>query len=97
MRRQVGATGGSPGDQPGNGCKLGPVGDSLFQHLDGARDDGEQVVEVMNNDAGEMADDRHPLSLTVRRLRGVRREGLLKHNSGIPRRRLSPRRTRYLS
>jgi hypothetical protein len=38
----------------------------------------------MNDAACEMADDRHPLSLALGRVHGVRREVLLKHSSAIP-------------
>ena len=84
MRRQVGATGGGLVDQSCNGCEFRPVGNRLRQDLDRSGDDSEDVVEVMDDAAGELADDLHPLSLANFRFRGFCRRGLLKHTLDFP-------------
>jgi hypothetical protein len=84
VRRQVGATGGSLGDQCRNGREVRPVRDSLRQDFDRSGNDGEDVVEVMDDAAGELTDDLHPLSLSGSRLRGFCRQRLLKHILDTP-------------
>jgi hypothetical protein len=54
------------------------------QDFDGPGNDGEDVIEVVGDTAGEVADDLHPLGLTVERLRGFCRLGLLTHVFGSP-------------
>ncbi len=71
MLGQVGAAFGGLVDQPGDGHELGLVGDGLFQNPDGAGDHGQDVVEVMRDAAGQLADRVHLLDLADLGVRGL--------------------------
>ena len=53
------------------GGELRPVGDGFGQDLDRAGDDGQDVVEVVGDAAGQLADRLHLLRLAELRLRGA--------------------------
>ena len=61
--RQFGAALRGLVDHRGNCRELGLVGDGVRQDLDGTGDDGENVVEVVGNAAGQLADGFHLLCL----------------------------------
>src|SRR3954451_23408487 len=58
-------------DQPGNRYKLRPPGDGVCENADAAGDDGEDVVEVVGDAAGELTDRLHLLRLAELRLGGA--------------------------
>ncbi len=63
MRGEFGAAIGRLADQPGDRHQIGPVGNFLRQDFDGAGDDGQHIVEVMRDAAGQLADGLHLLGL----------------------------------
>ncbi|GCC47393.1 hypothetical protein chiPu_0031662, partial [Chiloscyllium punctatum] len=63
---------GGVADQSGDLGELAVVGDRLGEDVDGAGDDGEDVVEVVRDAAGELADGFHLLCLADRALVGLR-------------------------
>ena len=64
VRRQLGAAGGGLVDQLGNCGEIRTVCDLLAKNLDGAGNDGENIVEVMSDAAGQLTDRLHLLGLT---------------------------------
>ena len=58
-------------DQLGNGGELGPVGHRVRQNSDRAGDDGEHIVEVVGDAAGQLADGIHLLRLPELGLGGL--------------------------
>ena len=58
-------------DQLGDGGELGPVGDRVGQDADRAGDDGQDVVEVVGDAAGQLADRVHLLRLAELGLGGL--------------------------
>ena len=62
MLGQVGAAFGGLVDHLGDGYEFGAVGDGLLQDPDGAGDHGQDVVEVVRDAAGELADRVHLLA-----------------------------------
>ena len=63
MTGQLGAAIRGLADQPGDRGKLRLVGNGVGQDIDRAGDDGEHVVEVVRDAAGELADRLHLLRL----------------------------------
>jgi len=84
IRGQAGTAGGRLGDQPRHGCKVCAIRDSLLQNFDRAADDGEDVVEVVNNATGQLTDDLHPPGLANLRFHSFCRKRLLKHILEFP-------------
>ncbi len=58
-------------DHLGDGFEFGAIGDRFGQDPDGAGDDGQDVVEVVRDAAGQLADRFHLLGLAVLRFRGL--------------------------
>jgi hypothetical protein len=75
--RQAGAAGGGRVDQSCDGRKVGRPA-SLRKDFDRSGDDGQDVVEVMDDAASKLANDLHPLHLAKLRFR-VCRQGRLRH------------------
>ena len=71
MLGQVGAAFGGFVDQLRDGGELGLIGDGFFQNADGAGDHGQDVVEVMRDATGELADRIHPLRMPQLGFRGL--------------------------
>ena len=71
MLGQVGAAFGGFVDQPGDGGELGLVGDGFLQDADGAGDHGQDIVEVVRDAAGELADRVHLLRMPQLGFRGL--------------------------
>ena len=63
MLGQIGAAFGGFVDQLRDRGELGLVGDGVCQNADGAGDDGQDVVEVVRDAAGQLADRVHLLRL----------------------------------
>ena len=63
MLGQIGAAFGGLVDQPGDGDEFGLVGDGFVQDADGAGDHGQDVVEVVRDAAGQLADRVHLLDM----------------------------------
>ena len=63
MLGQIGAARGRLVDHPGDGGELRLVLDGIGQDLDRPGDDGQDIVEVMRDAAGELADRFHLLGL----------------------------------
>ena len=73
MLGQGGAAGGGIVDQLCNSGQLGPVGHRIGQDFDRSRDHSEDVVEVVRDASGQLADRLHLLDLSDL---GLRRLGL---------------------
>ena len=58
-------------DQLGDGGELGTVGDRIRQDADRAGDDGQHIVEIVGDAAGQLADGVHLLDLPELRLGGL--------------------------
>ena len=71
MLGQIGAAFGGFVDQLGDGRELRLIGDGLLQDADGAGDDGQDVVEVVRDAAGQLADRVHLLRLPQLGFRGL--------------------------
>ena len=71
MFGQLAAAFGGLVDHPGDGFEFGAIGDGLGQDSDGPGDDGQNVVEVVRDAAGQLADRFHLLGLAVLRLRSL--------------------------
>ena len=71
MLGQIGAAFGGLVDHPGDGRELRIVGDGIRQNADGAGDDGQDIVEVMRDAAGQLADGFHLLGLPELGFRGA--------------------------
>ena len=71
MLGQIGAAFGGLVDQPGDGDEFGLLGDGFLQDADGAGDHGQDVVEVVRDAAGQLADRVHLLNMPQLGFRGA--------------------------
>ncbi len=77
-------------DQLGDRGELRPVGDRVAENADGAGDDGQDVVEVVGDAAGQLADRVHFLRLPELGLGGLLL-GQVAADEEMPPHRLRPR------
>ena len=90
MLGQIGAAFGGFVDQPGDGHEFGLVGDGLLQDSDGPGDHGQDIVEVVRDAAGQLADRVHLLDMAHLRFRGLLL-GQVAADEEMPPHRLRPR------
>jgi hypothetical protein len=98
MRCQGGAACGGIVDQFRNRGEVRPVRDSIRQDFDRAGDDGQDIVEIMQDAAGELTDDENSLNPVLLRLGRFHWRRLAAHFLEVRRRLLfaSLVRARYL-
>ncbi len=83
MLGQVGAPRGRGGDQVGDLGEMGALLDRVAEDFDGSGDHGQDVVEVVRDAAGELADGLHLLRLPDLGFGGLDLPKTLHHGLGL--------------